>query len=135
MKLVIKVTICAYLSSFKPVEVTFRFGGHLPKTYTGCLCSIPSSNNRVGFFDLDQSDPMDVILGDNELIEAAMQKSPQRIRNIAITKPIPSDLPRILMMNGITFVQSSKKILISERLSQNASLTVMKVTRMMMKKQ
>ena len=74
------------LSSFKPVEVTFRFGGNLPKTYTGCLCSIPSNNNRVGFFDLDQSDPMDVILGDNELIEAAMQKSPQRIRNIAINQ-------------------------------------------------
>jgi len=74
------------LSSFKPVEVTFRFGGHLPKTYTGCLCSIPSSNNRVGFFDLNQSEPMDVILGDNELIEAAMQKSPQRIRNLAINQ-------------------------------------------------
>jgi len=74
------------LSSFKPVEVTFRFGGHLPKTYTGCLCSIPSNNNRVGFFDLDQSDPMDVILGYNELIEAAMQKSPQRIRNLAINQ-------------------------------------------------
>ncbi|MDA9780193.1 exonuclease domain-containing protein [Amylibacter sp.] len=74
------------LSSFKPVEITFRFGGNLPKTYTGCLCSIPSSNNRVGFFDLEQSDPMDVILGDNELIEAAMQKSPQRIRNIAINQ-------------------------------------------------
>ncbi|MDA8853764.1 exonuclease domain-containing protein [Amylibacter sp.] len=74
------------LSSFKPVEVTFRFGGHLPKTYTGCLCSIPSSNNRVGFFDLDQSDPMDVILGDNDLIKAAMQKSPQKIRNIAINQ-------------------------------------------------
>jgi exodeoxyribonuclease-1 len=40
----------------------------------------------VGFFDLEQSDPMDVILGDNELIEAAMQKSPQRIRNIAINQ-------------------------------------------------
>ena len=74
------------LSSFKPVEVTFRFGGHLPKTYTGCLCSIPSNNNRVGFFDLVQSEPMDVILGDNELIEAAMQKSPQRIRNISINQ-------------------------------------------------
>ncbi|MDB9794649.1 exonuclease domain-containing protein [bacterium] len=74
------------LSSFKPVEVTFRFGGHLPKTYTGCLCSIPSSNNRVGFFDLNQSEPMDVILGDNELIKAAMQKSPQRIRNLAINQ-------------------------------------------------
>mgnify|MGYP000265243705 FL=1 len=74
------------LSSFKPVEVTFRFGGHLPKTYTGCLCSIPSNNNRVGFFDLNQSDPMDVILGNYEAIEAAMQKSPQRIRNIAINQ-------------------------------------------------
>ncbi|MDB4017582.1 exonuclease domain-containing protein [Amylibacter sp.] len=74
------------LSSFKPVEVTFRFGGNYPKTYTGCLCSIPSNNNRVGFFDLDQSDPMDVILGGNELIEAAMQKSPLRIRNIAINQ-------------------------------------------------
>ena len=74
------------LSSFKPIEVTFRFGGNYPKTYTGCLCSIPSNNNRVGFFDLDQSNPMDVILGDNELIEAAMQKSPQRIRNIAVNQ-------------------------------------------------
>ncbi|MDA9236712.1 exodeoxyribonuclease I, partial [Amylibacter sp.] len=74
------------LSSFEPVEVTFRFGANLPKTYTGCLCSIPSNNNRVGFFDLDQSNPMDVILGNNELIEEAMQKSPLRIRNIAINQ-------------------------------------------------
>jgi exodeoxyribonuclease I len=74
------------LSSFEPVEVTFRFGANLPKTYTGCLCSIPSNNNRVGFFDLGQSNPMDVILGNNELIEEAMQKSPQRIRNIAINQ-------------------------------------------------
>jgi len=74
------------LSSFKPVEVTFRFGANPPKTYTGCLCSIPSNSNRVGFFDLEQSDPMDVILGDNEAIEAAMKKSPQRIRNIAINQ-------------------------------------------------
>jgi len=74
------------LSTFKPVEVTFRFGGHLPKTYTGCLCSIPTSNNRVGFFDLNQSDPMAVILGNYEAVEAAMQKSPQRIRSIAINQ-------------------------------------------------
>ena len=74
------------LSSFKPVEVTFRFGGHLPKTYVGCLCSIPSNDNRVSFFDLNQSDPMDVILGNYEAVEAAMQKSPKRIRNIAINQ-------------------------------------------------
>ena len=74
------------LTSFKPVEVTFRFGGHLPKTYVGCLCSIPSNDNRVGFFDLNQSDPMDVILGNYEAVEAAMQKSPQRIRSIAINQ-------------------------------------------------
>jgi len=74
------------LSSFKPVEVTFRFGANLPKTYVGCLCSIPNSNNRVGFFDLNQSNPMDVILGNNEAIEAAMKKSPQKIRNIAINQ-------------------------------------------------
>ena len=74
------------LTSFKPVEVTFRFGGHLPKTYVGCLCSIPSNDNRVGFFDLNQSDPMDVILGNYEAVEAATQKSPQRIRSIAINQ-------------------------------------------------
>ena len=74
------------ISSFKPIEVTFRFGGHPPKTYVGCLCSIPSNDNRVGFFDLNQSDPMDVILGNYEAVEAAMQKSPQRIRSIAINK-------------------------------------------------
>jgi exodeoxyribonuclease I len=71
------------LSSFKPVEITFRFGGHLPKTYVGCLCSIPSGDNRVGFFDLNQSDPMDVILGKNNIIEAAIQKSPKKIRDLA----------------------------------------------------
>ena len=116
------------LSSFKPVEVTFRFGGHLPKTYTGCLCSIPSSNNRVGFFDLDQSDPMDVILGDNELIEAAMQKSPQRIRNIAINQADTIRPAKNTNDEWEHICQLSKKILISERLSQTASLTVMKVT-------
>ena len=110
------------LSSFKPVEVTFRFGGHLPKTYTGCLCSIPSNNNRVGFFDLDQSDPMDVILGNNELMKRQCKKAPKEYAILLLTKPIPSDLPRIQMLNGITFVQLSKIILILERLSQNASL-------------
>ena len=74
------------LSSFKPLEVTFRFGAHLPKTYVGCLCSIPSSNNRVGFFDLGQKDPMNVILGDVTIIQSAMQKSPQRIRSVAINQ-------------------------------------------------
>jgi len=74
------------LSSFKPLEVTFRFGAHLPKTYVGCLCSIPSSNNRVGFFDLGQTDPMNVILGDVAIVQAAMQKSPQRIRSVAINQ-------------------------------------------------
>ena len=75
------------LKSFAPVDVTFRFGGNAPKTYTGCFCGIPKNNkNMVGFFDLNQSDPMDLINGTKQDIMEAITKSPQRIRSLRLNQ-------------------------------------------------
>ena len=75
------------LKSFKPVDVTLRFGGNAPKTYTGCLCGLPHNNkNMVGFFDLNQSDPMELIHGTEQDIIEAMTKSPQRIRSLRLNQ-------------------------------------------------
>ena len=75
------------LKSFTPVEVTFRFGGNAPKTYTGCFCGISKNNkNMVGFFDLDQSDPMGLINGTKQEVLEAMTKSPQRIRSLRLNQ-------------------------------------------------
>jgi exodeoxyribonuclease-1 len=75
------------LKSFKPVDVTLRFGGNAPKTYTGCFCGLPRNNkNIVGFFDLNQSDPMDLIHGTDQDILMAMTESPQRIRSFRLNQ-------------------------------------------------
>jgi len=75
------------LKSFKPVDVTLRFGGNAPKTYTGCFCGIPHNNkNMVGFFDLNQSNPMDLIHGTERDIIEAMTKSPQLIRSLRLNQ-------------------------------------------------
>ena len=75
------------LKSFAPVDVTFRFGGNAPKTYTGCFCGSPKNNkNMVGFFDLNQSDPMDLINGTKQDIMEAITKSPQRIRSLRLNQ-------------------------------------------------
>ena len=75
------------LKSFAPAEVTFRFGGNAPKTYTGCFCGVSKNNrNMVGFFDLNQSDPMDLINGTKQDVIEAMTKSPQRIRSLRLNQ-------------------------------------------------
>ena len=75
------------LKSFKPVDVTLRFGGNAPKTYTGCFCGLPLHNkNMVGFFDLNQADPMGLIHGTEQEILEAMTKSPQRIRSLRLNQ-------------------------------------------------
>ena len=75
------------LKSFAPVEVTFRFGGNAPKTYTGCFCGVSKNNkNMVGFFDLNQLDPMDLINGTKQDVMEAITKSPQRIRSLRLNQ-------------------------------------------------
>ena len=75
------------LKSFTPVEVTLRFGGSSPKTYTGCYCGLSkNSKNMVGFFDLEKSDPMELIRGTQQNVLAAMTKSPQRIRSLRLNQ-------------------------------------------------
>jgi len=75
------------LKSFAPIEVTLRFGGNAPKTYTGCFCGVSKDNNNmVGFFDLDQSDPLSLIHGTPQDIMDAMTKSPQRIRSLRLNQ-------------------------------------------------
>ena len=75
------------LKSFAPIDVTFRFGGNAPKTYTGCFCGVSKNNNNmVGFFDLDQSEPISLIHGTKQDIMDAMTKSPQRIRSLRLNQ-------------------------------------------------
>ena len=75
------------LHSFKPVEVTLRFGAHPPKTYVGCFCGAQKGfENKIGFFDFGQDDPMDLIYGSKEDVSKAIKDSPKRIRSLAINQ-------------------------------------------------
>ena len=75
------------LTSFKPVEITLRFGPSVPKTYVGCFCGSENGNpNRIGFFDLNQDDSFNLINGSQKDIEDALNGSLKRIRTLAINK-------------------------------------------------
>ncbi|MAT87798.1 MAG: exonuclease I [Aestuariivita sp.] len=75
------------LHSFKPVEVTLRFGAQSPRTYVGCFCGAQKGNqNKIGFFDLEQDDPMGLIFGSEEDVCRAIEGSPKRIRPLAINQ-------------------------------------------------
>ena len=75
------------LYSFEPIEVTLRFGAHPPKTYVGCFCGAQKGfANKIGFFDLDQDDPMGLISGSEEDVRKAIEGSPKRIRTLAINQ-------------------------------------------------
>ena len=75
------------LNSFKPIEVTLRFGAQSPRTYVGCFCGTQKGNqNRIGFFDLEQDDPMGLISGSEQDVKRAIEESPKRIRTLAINQ-------------------------------------------------
>ena len=75
------------LTSYKPMEVTLRFGGSPPKTYVGCFCGFQrNNNNSAGFFDLNQPNPIETISGSKSVIELALSGTPQKIRTLAINK-------------------------------------------------
>ena len=82
-----KNNVKSLLTSFKAIEVTLRFGAAMPQTYVGCFCGNENKNtNRVGFFDLNQSNAFALINGTKEDIEDAITSSPKRIRSLAINK-------------------------------------------------
>jgi len=75
------------LGSFKPVEITLRFGASEPKTYVGCFCGSENGNpNRIGFFDLTQDNAFDLINGSQKDIEDALSGSPKKIRTLALNR-------------------------------------------------
>ena len=74
------------LKGFAPVEVTQRYGGSDPKTYQGCYCGTSTGNaNEIGFLDITD-DVADLISGDEEAIEEAINSSPKRIRALSLNK-------------------------------------------------
>ena len=79
--------ISTQLKQFKPMSVSLRFGGHLPKNYLGCYCGESKSNsNQIGFLDLEALNISDLKSMGEEEITAAVQDSPKLIRTLSINK-------------------------------------------------
>ena len=79
--------ISTQLKQFKPMSVSLRFGGHLPKNYVGCYCGESKSNsNQIGFLDLEALNISDLKSMGKEEIIAAVQDSPKVIRALSINK-------------------------------------------------
>lgn len=79
--------ISSQLKQFKPMSVSLRFGGHLPKNYVGCYCGASTTNsNQIGFLDLEAINISDLKSMDNDEIAAAIQDSPKLIRAMSINK-------------------------------------------------
>lgn len=75
------------LKQFKPMSVSLRFGGHLPKNYVGCYCGESKSNsNQIGFLDLEALSISALKSMDKEEITAAVQDSPKLIRALSVNK-------------------------------------------------
>ena len=79
--------ISAQLKRFKPMSVSLRFGGHLPRNYFGCYCGQSKSNsNQIGFLDLEDLCISDLKSMGKEEIAAAVQDSPKLIRAMSINR-------------------------------------------------
>ena len=83
----------AQLDRFEPVELIGRFGGGPPKAMVGCLCGYAAKNqNQAYLFDLDATDPQELIAVSDAVLMAAMDAEPRPLRSISINK-VPMLLP------------------------------------------
>jgi len=64
-----------------------RFGGGPPRATIGCFCGTSASNpNQAAFFDLEATDPAELLAADDATVFAAVDASPKVIRSLSINK-------------------------------------------------
>ena len=84
-----KPHVKSLLHSYKPMQVTLRFGSAPPKQYYGCLCGVQKNNrNSFGFFNLEQKDPMGIIDADQAVIDDIVKTKPSSIRMLQLNKAL-----------------------------------------------
>ena len=90
-----KAQVQGKLETFRPLQLVTRFGGGEPRAYTGCFCGYSQGNaGQAAFFDLDASDPAELIAASDEALFAAVDGTPKIIRGISTNKaPALLDLP------------------------------------------
>jgi exodeoxyribonuclease-1 len=88
-----KGQVHATLEAFQPMALIERFGGGAPRATIGCFCGTSASNpNQAAFFDLDATDPADLLATDDAALFAAVDATPKIIRAFSINKS-PALLP------------------------------------------
>lgn len=98
------------LEGFEPLELIGRFGAGPPKSIIGCLCGYSSGNaGRAYFFDLNASDPADLIDAPDEALVAALSAVPRIVRSVSINKA-----PALLMAPTATDQQRHRATLIAK---------------------
>jgi exodeoxyribonuclease I len=82
-----KGSVQARLASFQPLALVERFGGGPPRATIGCFCGTSASNpNQAAFFDLEATDPAELLAADDATVFAAVDASPKVIRSLSINK-------------------------------------------------
>jgi exodeoxyribonuclease-1 len=82
-----KGSVQARLASFQPMALVERFGGGPPRATIGCFCGTSASNpNQAAFFDLEATDPAELLAADDATVFAAVDASPKVIRSLSINK-------------------------------------------------
>ncbi len=80
-----KGQVQANLETFEPLALVERFGGGLPQATIGCFCGRSADNsNQAAFFDLDATNPADLLTADDAAIFAAVDATPKVIRAFSI---------------------------------------------------
>jgi len=82
-----KAHVQASLETYQPMALVERFGGGPPHATVGCFCGMSASNaNQAAFFDLDATDPADLLAVDDATLFAAVDATPKVIRAFSINK-------------------------------------------------
>jgi len=82
-----KAHVQASLETYQPMALVERFGGGPPHATVGYFCGMSASNaNQAAFFDLDATDPADLLAVDDATLFAAVDATPKVIRAFSINK-------------------------------------------------
>lgn len=82
-----KQQVLEMLQSGRPLRLIERFGAAPPRSYIGAYAGRSISNpNSVGFLDLEQVDPNELLLADDDAITEAVDRTPKLVRTVTVNK-------------------------------------------------
>ncbi|WP_306142626.1 exonuclease domain-containing protein [Roseibium sp. MMSF_3412] len=105
-----KQKVSELLQSGHPLRLIERFGATPPRSYIGAYAGSSTSNpNSVGFLDLDQVDPSELLLADDDVIVKAVDRTPKLVRTVAVNK-----VPNLFEMDQIDPVITNRAMRLAE---------------------